>query len=32
MAKEVDGRIEEDVLDWFTHVERNEDDKVAKRL
>ena len=32
MAKGVDERIEEDVLHWFSHVERMENDRIAKRL
>ena len=31
-AKEVDERIEEDVLHWFSHAERMENDTIAKRL
>ena len=27
-----DERIEEDVLHWFSHVERMENDRIAKRL
>ena len=32
MAKGVDERIKEDVLHWFSHVERMENDRIAKRL
>ena len=32
MAKGVDERIEEGVLPWFSHVERMENDRIAKRL
>ena len=32
MVKGVDERIEEDVLHWFSHVERMENDRTAKRL
>ena len=32
MAKGVDERIEEDVLHWFSHVERMENDRIAKKL
>ena len=32
MAKGVDERIEEDVLHWFSHVERIENDRIAKRF
>ena len=32
IAKGVDKRIEEDVLHWFSHVERMEYDRIAKRL
>ena len=32
MAKGVDERIEEDVLHWFSHVERMENDRIAKRV
>ena len=32
MAKRVNERIEEDVLHWFSHVERVENDRTAKRL
>ena len=28
----MDERIEEDVLNWFSHVERMENDRIAKRL
>ena len=32
MAKGVDERIEEGVLHWFSHVERMENYRIAKRL
>ena len=32
MAKGVDERNEEDVLHWFSHVERIENDRIAKRF
>ena len=32
MKKSGDERIEEGVLHWFSHVERMENDRVAKRL
>ena len=32
MAKEVNGRIEEDVLHWFSQLERTENDRIAQRL
>ena len=32
MAKGVDERIKEDVLNWFSHVERMENDIIAKSL
>ena len=32
MAERVDERIEEDVLHWFSHVERMENDRIAKKL
>ena len=32
MAKGVDERIQEDFLHWFSHVERMENDRIAKRL
>ena len=32
MAKGVDERIEKDVLHLFSHVERMENDRIAKRL
>ena len=32
MAKGLDERIEEDVLHWFSHVERMENDRIAKRV
>ena len=32
MAKGVDERIEKDVLHWFSHVERMENDRIAKKL
>ena len=32
MAKGVEERIEEDVLHWSSHVERMENDRIAKRL
>ena len=32
LAKGVDERIVEDVLYWFSHVKRMENDKIAKRL
>ena len=32
MAKGVDEKIEEDVLHCFSHVERMENDRIAKRL
>ena len=32
VVKEVKERIEEDVLHWFSHVERMENDRIAKRL
>ena len=31
MLKGVDERIEEDVLYWFSHMERMENDRIAKR-
>ena len=32
MAKGGDERVEEDVLHWFSRVERMENDRIAKRL
>ena len=32
MAKGMDERIEEGVIHWFSHVERMENDRIAKRL
>ena len=32
MAKGVDERIKEDVLHWFSHMERMENDRIAKRF
>ena len=32
MAKGVYERIEEDVLHWFSHMERMENDRIDKRL
>ena len=32
MTNGVDERIEEDVLHWFIHMERMENDRIAKRL
>ena len=32
MAKVVNERIEEDVLHWFSHMERMENERIAKRL
>ena len=32
MTKEVDKRIDEGVLRWFGHVERMENDRIAKRV
>ena len=32
MAKDVDERIEEDDLYWFSHVERMENDMIPKKL
>ena len=32
MVKGVDKRIDEDVLRWFGHVERMENDRIAKRI
>ena len=32
MAKGLDERIEEDVLHWFSQMERMENDRIAKRL
>ena len=32
MAKGVDERIEDDVLRWFSHVERMKNDNTAKRV
>ena len=32
MAKGVYERIEEDVLHWFSYVERMENDRIAKRI
>ena len=32
VVKWVDERIEADVLYWFSHVERIENDKIAKRI
>ena len=32
MAKGVDERINKDVLNWFSHVERMENDRIAKRF
>ena len=31
MTKGVDERIDEDVLRWFSHVERMENDRIGKR-
>ena len=32
MTKRVDERIDEGVLRWFGHVERMENDRIAKRV
>ena len=32
LAKGMDERIKEDVLHWFSHVERMENDRIAKRF
>ena len=32
VAKGVDERISEDVLRWFDHAERRENDRIAKRV
>ena len=32
VTKEVDERIDENVLRWFGHVERMENDKIEKRV
>ena len=32
MTKGLDERIDEDVLRWFSHVERMEKDRIAKRV
>ena len=32
MKKGLDERIDEDVLQWFSHVERMESDRTAKRI
>ena len=32
MRKDIDERIDKDVLRWFGHVERMERDRIAKRL
>ena len=32
VTKDVDERINEGVLRWFSHVERMENDKIAKRV
>ena len=32
MTKEEDKNIDEDVLQWFSHIERMENDRIAKRV
>ena len=32
VTKEVDERIDEGVLQWFSHLERMENDRIAKRV
>ena len=32
MANRVDKRIDDGVLQWFGHVERRENDRIAKRV